>query len=104
MSPPTFYGSNVDEDPQGFLNRVYKVLNVIKVTSSEKVELDSYQLNNVSQTLYVQLRENRPLRGGSVTWEIFNEAFLDRFFPREMSEEKVTEFINILQGGKIIHE
>ena len=39
-----------------------------------------------------------------MTWEIFKEAFLDRFFPREMIEEKVTEFINLRQGGKSGHE
>ena len=36
--------------------------------------------------------------------EIFKEDFLDQFFPREMREEKVTEFINLRQGGKSVHE
>ena len=26
MNPPTFYGSKVDEDPQGFIEEVFKVL------------------------------------------------------------------------------
>ncbi|XP_010326460.1 uncharacterized protein [Solanum lycopersicum] len=41
--------------------------------------------------------------GGLVTWKILKE-FVDRFFPRDMREEKVTEFINLLQGGKSVHE
>ncbi|MEM5245128.1 hypothetical protein VTU32_12470, partial [Thermoanaerobacter sp. CM-CNRG TB177] len=44
------------------------------------------------------------MRGGPVTWEIFKAAFLDRFFPRDMREEKVTEFINLCQGGRGVHE
>ena len=31
-------------------------------------------------------------------------AFLDRFIPREMREERVMEFINLRQGGKSVHE
>ena len=39
-----------------------------------------------------------------MTWKIFKAAFLDRFFPYKMKEEKVMEFINIRQGGKSVHE
>ena len=104
MNPPTFYGSKVDEDPQEFVDEVYKVLYIIGVTSSDKAELASYQLKDVAQTWYVECRDNRSLRGCSVTLEIFKVAFLDRFFPREMREEKVTEFMYLRQGGKSVHE
>ena len=52
----------------------------------------------------MQWRYNRPLTGGPVTWEIFKVAFLDRFFPRDMRDEKVMEFLNLCQGGKSFHE
>ena len=104
MNSPTFYGFKVDEDPQEFVDEVYKTLYAMGVYSSEKAELATYQLKDVSQTWYVQWRDNRSLRGGPVTWEIFKEAFIDRFFPREMIEEKVTEFINLRQGERSVHE
>ena len=104
MNPPTFYGSMVDEDPQQFLNEVYKVLYSMGVTSSEKAVLSSYQLKNVAQTWYIHWRDNRLLSGGPVSWEIFKVAFLNRFFPREMREEKVTEFINLRQVGRSVNE
>ena len=53
----------------------------------------------MDQTWYVQWRDNKPFRGGPVTWEIFKKAFHCRFFPRLMRESKVVEFINIHQGG-----
>ena len=77
-----FFGSKLNEDPQDFLDEIYKILYVMGVSSIEKDELASYQLKDVSQTWYVQWRDNRPLRGGPVTWEIFKKAFLDRFLPR----------------------
>ena len=74
------------------------------VSSSEKTELATYKLKDLAQTWHVQWRDNWPLRGGPVTWEIFKATFLDRFFPREMREEKVVEFINLRHGGRSFHE
>ena len=65
--PSTLYGSKVDEDPQKFSDEVYKVLYAMGVTSTGKVELASYKLKDLAQTLYVQWRNNRSLRGTPVT-------------------------------------
>ena len=39
MNPPTFFGSKVEEDPQGFIDEVFKVLNSTWVSSHENAEL-----------------------------------------------------------------
>uniref|UniRef100_M1DB41 Polyprotein n=1 Tax=Solanum tuberosum TaxID=4113 RepID=M1DB41_SOLTU len=36
MNPPVFHGSKVEEDPQGFIDEVYKVLDVMRVSPQEK--------------------------------------------------------------------
>ena len=36
MNPPEFYGSKVEEDPNGFIDDVYKTLSIIGVTTREK--------------------------------------------------------------------
>ena len=55
MNTPIFLGSKVGEDPQEFLDGVYKVLSVMRVTSREKAELASYQLREVAQLWYTQM-------------------------------------------------
>ena len=55
----------------------------MRLDNSEKDEVATYQLKDVAQTWYVQWKDNRPLRGRPVTWEVFKKAFLDRFIPRE---------------------
>ena len=52
INPPIFIVSKVNEDSQEFLDGVYKVLGAMGVTSSEKSELASYQLRDVSQIWY----------------------------------------------------
>ena len=53
INPPNFYGSKVDENPQEFIDEVYKILYAMGVSSSEKVELAKYQLKDMDQTWYV---------------------------------------------------
>ena len=36
--------------------------------------------------------------------ELFQTAFLERFFPRKMREAKVEEFINLKQGSMTVNE
>ena len=59
MNPPIFLVSKVNEDPQEFLDGVYKVLSSMGVTSREKAELASYQLRNVSRSWYTQWKDYR---------------------------------------------
>ena len=104
MNPPTTMGQKLRKTPKRSLMKTYNILYAMRLTTSEKIELATYQLKDVAQTWYVQWRDNRPLRGGLVTWEIFKKAFLDRFIPREKREAKVVEFTNLRQGGMSVLE
>lgn len=54
MNRTKFHGSKVDEDPQEFIDEVYKVLAIMGVRSEEKAELTAYQLKGVAQIWYTQ--------------------------------------------------
>ncbi|WMV25054.1 hypothetical protein MTR67_018439 [Solanum verrucosum] len=84
MNPRTFYGSKVEEDPQEFVNEVYKVLAIMGVTPVEKVELDAYQLKGIAQVWHDQWKEARPEfpgKGSSDTPK-FNEGRVSNFKPQ----------------------
>ena len=53
MNPPTLYGSKVDEDPQEFIDEVYKILLAMELSKSEKAEFATYQLKDVAQAWFV---------------------------------------------------
>ena len=54
MNPPTFFGSKVEEDPQGFIDEVFNVLDAMGISYQEKAELASYQLKDVTHVWYEQ--------------------------------------------------
>ena len=74
------------------------------VSSKEKTELASYQVKDAAYVLYEQWKEERTIRDGMVTWATFKKTFLDGFFPLELRERKMQEFINLHQGGKSLKE
>ncbi|XP_049372558.1 uncharacterized protein LOC125837496 [Solanum verrucosum] len=49
INPHSFYGSKVDEDPQGFIEEVFNVLEAMGVSPIEKAKLANYQLKDVAQ-------------------------------------------------------
>ena len=52
MNPLMFYRSKVSEDPQDFIDKVYKILYSMGLTLNKKVVLPSYQLKDVVYTRY----------------------------------------------------
>ncbi|XP_027772374.1 uncharacterized protein LOC107017541 [Solanum pennellii] len=104
MNPPIFTGAKTSEDPQEFIDELQKILVAMGATDLEKAELASYQLKDVAQTWCKMWRDSRVLGGVPVTWELFKTAFLERYFPREMKEAKVEEFINLKQGSMTVME
>ena len=86
------------------MEEVQKILVAMGPTEIEKAELGSYQLKDVTQTWCKMWQNNSALGGGSITWELFKKAFLERFFPRDIREAKVEEFINLKQGSMTVRE
>ena len=62
------------------------------------MEFAAYQLKVVAQIWFEQCKYSRPIGAGRIVWETFMLAFLDRFFPRELKEAMMEEFINLKKG------
>ena len=59
MNPGIFLCYKVGEDPQEFIDEVYKIVHSMGVTSTEKAELVLYQLKDVAQAWYRKLKGSR---------------------------------------------
>ena len=80
MNPIIFLGTKVAEDPQGFIDEVFKVVDAMDVTPRYKSDLAAYQLKDVAQLWFEQWKIEISLEKVPVDWEEFKESFLDRFF------------------------
>ncbi|WMV58189.1 hypothetical protein MTR67_051574 [Solanum verrucosum] len=70
----------------------------------EKAKLFACQLKGVAQVLLKKLKKKRVVDEGPIDWEKFKVVFLDRFFPVEMREANIFEFINLRQGDMSVNE
>ncbi|XP_069152694.1 uncharacterized protein [Solanum lycopersicum] len=104
MNPLIFTGSKTSDDPQVFVDEVYKIMVDMEATNTEKIELVSYKLKDVAQTWCKIWQDSHILGGLLVICEMFKIAFMERFFPIEMREAKVEEFINIQQASMTVRE
>ncbi|XP_055814193.1 uncharacterized protein LOC129883587, partial [Solanum dulcamara] len=104
INPPVFTGSNVDEDPQNFIDEMWKILKAMHATEIEGVELVSYQLKDVANVWYNQWEESRGKDAEPALWDEFERAFLDNFFPQELREAKIEEFVNLKQESMTVKE
>ncbi|XP_015084242.1 uncharacterized protein LOC107027652 [Solanum pennellii] len=99
--PPEFLRSQIGEDPQNFIDEVKKTF---KVTGNDRLDLASYQLQDVAHIWFTRWKENRGENATPMTWEYFIGAFLYKFFPREFREAKAHEFMNLRQGSMLVQE
>ncbi|XP_015060314.1 uncharacterized protein LOC107006220 [Solanum pennellii] len=83
MNPPTFLGYKVGEDPQAFLDELYKIVHAMGVTSREKAEFDSYKLKEISQV-----------------WMSHGNAFGDMTLPRLMVYDQSIEECMLGRRGR----
>ena len=81
------------------MNEVHKILVAMEATDTKIEMFSSYQRKDIAQTWYKMWEYNRALGRAPVTWELFKTTFLERFFPKEIGEAKVEEFINFKQGS-----
>src|SRR5688572_5444607 len=104
MNPPEYYGSKANEDPQDFIEEIFKIVDIMGVSPTEKAELAAYQLKGIAQIWYTQWKASRLGDDGPITWGEFKRAFLDHYFPMELREAKMREFLNLKQGGMSVRD
>ena len=56
------------------------------------------------QTWCMMWQYSRVLGEVSVTWVLFKTTFMERFFTRDMREDKFEEFINLKHGSMTVRE
>ncbi|XP_049405170.1 uncharacterized protein LOC125868583 [Solanum stenotomum] len=85
-------GSRIGEDPQGFFDEIYKIVDAMGVSFREKAEFASYQLKEVAQIWYTQWKANRSEEAGPIEWEEFKEAFLESKMTRVRKDLKRSRY------------
>nr|XP_009803823.1 PREDICTED: uncharacterized protein LOC104249145 [Nicotiana sylvestris] len=104
LASPLFTGSSSTENPQDFIDEMYRVLRVIHAFVTEAVELAYFQLRDVVVLWYEAWERSRGPNAPPVEWEDFSEFFLAHYFPREFREACLDTFLNLKQGDMSVRD
>ncbi|XP_075099152.1 uncharacterized protein LOC142176017 [Nicotiana tabacum] len=104
LDPPVFTGSDPKEDPQTFIDQVYRTLRVMHVSDTEAVELASYRLRDLAVLWYDSWERSRGPNPPPTVWKEFSEAFLRHYLPVEIRRARADKFLNLRQGNMSVRE
>ncbi|KAK4721390.1 hypothetical protein R3W88_011623 [Solanum pinnatisectum] len=67
LDPPSFTGSDPNEDPQDFIDKIQHTLDVMHVSGKEALELSAYRLKGVAILWYEAWKQSRGIDAPSAT-------------------------------------
>ncbi|XP_049405070.1 uncharacterized protein LOC125868479 [Solanum stenotomum] len=104
LDPPSFTGSDPNEDPQYFIDQIQRTLDVMHVIGKEVVELATHRLKGVAILWYETWKRSKSTDAPLATWKEFKKAFLDHYLPLEIREAHADQFLNLHQEGMSVRE
>ncbi|XP_075077297.1 uncharacterized protein LOC107789900 [Nicotiana tabacum] len=104
LAPPLFTGSSSTEDPQDFIDHMYRILRVMHASVTEAVELASFRLRDVAVLWYEAWERSRGPDAPPAEWEDFSEAFLAHYLPWEVREAHLDQFLSLKQRDMSVRD
>ncbi|KAJ1386715.1 Zinc finger, CCHC-type [Sesbania bispinosa] len=92
LKPPTFSGSNANEDPQRFIDGLERLWRALGCSDIRAVELASFQLEGVAYDWFDTVTRGRPVGSPPLAWGEFSRLFMARFLPESVRDGLAHEF------------
>ena len=87
-----FSGIEHDADPQDFVDVCDRLCTILGCSSARAMELTNYQLIGVAYEWYKSLLRSWPTGSLTLDWSKFYHAFVERFMPESLHDDKALEF------------
>ena len=103
-NPPTFKGRYDPDGAQNWLQGIERIFRAMVSTNEQKVRLATHMLAEEAEFWWENTRQRLEGAGTVVTWEIFREEFLGKYFPADVCNKKEIEFLELKQGNMTVSE
>ncbi|XP_024021690.1 uncharacterized protein LOC112091693 [Morus notabilis] len=101
-SIPTFNSEGGPQEAEYLFESIIKYLNTMGVPEEYWVEFAAYKFEGQASTWWKQTRRLHDV--STMTWELFEELFNERYFPQSYGNEKAMEFMGLEQGDMTMRE
>jgi hypothetical protein len=93
-NPPTFKGRYNPDGAQNWLQGIERIFRAMAITNEQKVRLATHMLAEEAEFWWENTRQRLEGAGTVVTWEIFREEFLGKYFPAMCVTRKKLNSLN----------
>ncbi|KAF7801134.1 Transposon Ty3-I Gag-Pol polyprotein [Senna tora] len=102
--PSTFRGEFNPVLAEGWLKELEKIFKVLKCTEEQKVEFAIYMLAGEAEHWWRGAQQLMEARDVQLTWDTFKTAFLEKYYPMSVRNQKEIEFMQLKQGNMPFEE
>ena len=103
-NPPRFKGGYDPEGAQDWLLQLEKIFRVLQCSEADKLMFATYTLLGDAEHWWNGNLSRLEAEGEEVTWGLFQDMFLEKYFPDDVREQKELEFMNLAQGNMTVGE
>ncbi|XP_058216665.1 uncharacterized protein LOC131327526 [Rhododendron vialii] len=95
--PPYFQGEPNPTTAEAWLAEIKKILETLDIQeASNRIALATYQMHSEAQHWWDLMKNTHDV--AAMTWDRFEEIFLDKYFPAPVKQALASEFMNLEQG------
>ena len=102
LAPSPFKGERDPDIGEVWISELEKKFRVMKCPKEEKTELAAYMLQGPAEIWWASLLRTAFVDYEEVTWDMFLEAFQEKFFPMHIRDAKESEFLALEQGIRTV--
>ncbi|XP_073222428.1 uncharacterized protein [Cicer arietinum] len=103
-NPPSFEGHYNPDGAQRWLQEVEKIFRGVACPEGQKVHLGTFMLTEEAEHWWDNARQRLENAGTAITWAIFKNMFLIKYFPEDIRNRKEMEFVKLEQGNMTVAE
>ncbi|XP_012567361.1 uncharacterized protein [Cicer arietinum] len=103
-NPPSFEGHYNPDGAQKWLQEVEKIFRGVACPEGQKVHLGTFMLTEEAEHWWDNARQRLENAGTAITWAIFKNMFLIKYFPEDIRNRKEMEFVKLEQGNMTVAE
>ncbi|XP_027368256.1 uncharacterized protein LOC113874226 [Abrus precatorius] len=102
--PPQFTGVEGPNAAEQWLRDIEKIFFTMGCVEDRKVLYVAYMLSEDAEMWWHGARAMLEARREIITWEVFKNSFLGKFFPPHVRAAKEKEFLELMQGSSSVYE
>src|SRR4030043_2395549 len=98
-NPTVFKGRYDPDGAYAWLHGVDKIFRAMATTDVQKVRLATHMLSEEAESWGLNTCQRLMATGVVISWVVFKDAFLEKYFPEDVKCKKEIEFLELKQGN-----